>query len=94
MGPVTMLFHGLIDALEHNKPYELIKNLIYKPAENVIIRNAKEDLIEQDTFRHCLMTNCINFILLINIWVKLIWVIKHWHIIPALAARSPVLFVQ
>ena len=47
-GPGDHAFPQLIDALENNKPYELIKNLIYKSGEN-IIKNAKEDLIEQDT---------------------------------------------
>jgi radical SAM superfamily enzyme YgiQ (UPF0313 family) len=46
-GPGDHAFPELIDALENNKPYELIKNLIYKTGEN-IIRNKKEDLIEQD----------------------------------------------
>lgn len=47
-GPGDHAFPQLIDALENNKPYELIKNLIYKSGEN-IIKNGKEDLIEQDT---------------------------------------------
>lgn len=41
-------FPLLLEALEHNKPYELIKNLIYKSGKD-IIRNAKEDLPEQDS---------------------------------------------
>ena len=48
-GPGDHAFPQLIDALENNKPYELIKNLIYKAEENIIIKNAKEDLIEQDS---------------------------------------------
>ena len=48
-GPGDHAFPLLIDALENNKPYELIKNLIYKQDENTVIRNAKEDLIEQDS---------------------------------------------
>jgi anaerobic magnesium-protoporphyrin IX monomethyl ester cyclase len=48
-GPGDHAFPLLIDALENNKPYELIKNLIYKLSENIIIKNAKEDLIEQDS---------------------------------------------
>ncbi len=48
-GPGDHAFPRLIDALENNKPYELIKNLIYKAEENIIIKNAKEDLIEQDS---------------------------------------------
>jgi radical SAM superfamily enzyme YgiQ (UPF0313 family) len=47
-GPGDHAFPALIDALENNKPYELIKNLIYKSG-NDIIKNSKEDLIEQDT---------------------------------------------
>lgn len=41
-------FPQLLTALENNAPYELIKNLIYKNG-NEIIRNAKEDLPEQDS---------------------------------------------
>lgn len=47
-GPGDHAFPALIDALENNKPYELIKNLIYKSGDN-IIKTVKEDLIEQDT---------------------------------------------
>ncbi len=47
-GPGDHAFPSLIDALENNKPYELIKNLIYKSGDN-IIKTVKEDLIEQDT---------------------------------------------
>ena len=46
-GPGDYAFPQLIDALENNKPYELIKNLIYK-SDGEILRNAKLDLIEQD----------------------------------------------
>ena len=46
-GPGDHAFPQLIDALENNKPYELIKNLIYK-SNGQIIKNAKQDLIEQD----------------------------------------------
>lgn len=46
-GPGDHAFPQLINALENNMPFELIKNLIYKSGEN-IIKNAKEDLIEQD----------------------------------------------
>jgi len=47
-GPGDHAFPLLIDALENNKPYELIRNLAFKSGET-IIRNPKEDLIEQDT---------------------------------------------
>ena len=46
-GPGDHAFPKLIDALENDKPYDLIKNLIYKLNGN-IIKNTKEDLIEQD----------------------------------------------
>jgi radical SAM superfamily enzyme YgiQ (UPF0313 family) len=46
-GPGDHAFPQLIDALENNKPYELIKNLIYK-FDNNIIKSPKADLIEQD----------------------------------------------
>ncbi|MEI7737024.1 MAG: radical SAM protein, partial [Ferruginibacter sp.] len=46
-GPGDHAFPKLLDALENNKPYELIKNLIYKSGDN-IIKTVKEDLIEQD----------------------------------------------
>jgi len=47
-GPGDHAFPKLIEALEKNEPYELIKNLVYKTGDN-IIKNAKEDLIEQET---------------------------------------------
>jgi anaerobic magnesium-protoporphyrin IX monomethyl ester cyclase len=47
-GPGDHAFPQLIDALENNKPYELIKNLIYTSGGE-IIKNAKQDLIDQDT---------------------------------------------
>lgn len=47
-GPGDHCFPRLIDALEKNTPYELIKNIIYKSGD-AIIKTAKEDLIEQDT---------------------------------------------
>jgi radical SAM superfamily enzyme YgiQ (UPF0313 family) len=46
-GPGDHAFPRLIDALENNQPYELIKNLIYRSG-NSIIKNPKQDLIEQD----------------------------------------------
>ena len=46
-GPGDHCFPKLIDALEKNEPFELIKNLIYRSGDN-IIKSAKEDLIEQD----------------------------------------------
>lgn len=47
-GPGDNAFPKLIDALENNKPYELIKNIIYKAGDK-IIKTVKDDLIEQDT---------------------------------------------
>jgi anaerobic magnesium-protoporphyrin IX monomethyl ester cyclase len=47
-GPGDHCFPQLIDALENNGPYELIKNLIYKSGDS-IIKTVKEELIEQDT---------------------------------------------
>jgi anaerobic magnesium-protoporphyrin IX monomethyl ester cyclase len=46
-GPGDHAFPQLIDALEHNKPYEFIKNLIYR-AGTEIVKTAKEDLFDQD----------------------------------------------
>ncbi|MCX6319072.1 MAG: radical SAM protein [Bacteroidetes bacterium] len=47
-GPGDHAFPALIDALENNTPYELIKNLIYRSGDNVV-KTLKQDLIEQDT---------------------------------------------
>ncbi len=47
-GPGDNAFPNLLDALENDKPYELIKNLIYKIGDD-IVKNSKEDLIEQNS---------------------------------------------
>jgi len=47
-GPGDHAFPKLIDALENNQPYELIRNLVYRTGETVI-KNAKDDLIDQDS---------------------------------------------
>jgi len=47
-GPGDNAFPRLIDSLESNTPYELIKNLIYRSGDK-IIKTVKEDLIDQDT---------------------------------------------
>jgi anaerobic magnesium-protoporphyrin IX monomethyl ester cyclase len=47
-GPGDHAFPNLINALEKNEPYELIKNLAYKIGD-AIVKNPKEDLIEQAT---------------------------------------------
>lgn len=52
MGPVNM-FPALLDALENNKPYELIKNLVFRSGEKVI-KTAKEDLFDR--------TRCLHFL--------------------------------
>jgi anaerobic magnesium-protoporphyrin IX monomethyl ester cyclase len=48
-GPGDYAFPKLIDALENNRPYELIKNVIYKNGIGAVVKSPKEDLIEQDT---------------------------------------------
>lgn len=49
-GPGDHAFPELIHALENNTPYELIKNLVFRSGDS-IIKNPKEDLIEQDTLK-------------------------------------------
>jgi radical SAM superfamily enzyme YgiQ (UPF0313 family) len=46
-GPGDHAFPALLDALENDKPYELIRNLIFRSGRTVI-KNTKEELIEQD----------------------------------------------
>ncbi len=46
-GPGEKTFPALLDALENNKPYELIRNLIYRNVDQVI-RTPKDELYEQD----------------------------------------------
>jgi anaerobic magnesium-protoporphyrin IX monomethyl ester cyclase len=46
-GPGDHAFPKLIDALENNKPYEMIKNLIYISGDK-ITKSVKDDLIDQD----------------------------------------------
>jgi anaerobic magnesium-protoporphyrin IX monomethyl ester cyclase len=47
-GPGDNAFPNLLDALEASKPYEFIKNLIYK-ADGKITKTIKEDLLDQDS---------------------------------------------
>ena len=47
-GPGDHAFPQLIDALENNKPYELLKNIIYRSG-NKLVKTSKEDLIDQDS---------------------------------------------
>ena len=48
LGPGDHAFPQLLDSLENNKPYELIRNLAYRDGDEVI-KTAKAELIEQDT---------------------------------------------
>ncbi|MEP6673923.1 MAG: radical SAM protein [Ferruginibacter sp.] len=47
-GPGDKAFPQLLEALEYSRPYELIKNIIYK-YNGAVIKTTKDDLIEQDT---------------------------------------------
>lgn len=47
-GPGDHAFPALLDALEKNAPYEMIKNLIYKSGDK-ILKTPKDDLIDQAT---------------------------------------------
>ena len=46
-GPGEKTFPALLDALENNKPYELVHNLIYKSGDQ-IIKTVKDELYEPD----------------------------------------------
>ncbi|MDB5110520.1 MAG: radical protein [Mucilaginibacter sp.] len=48
-GPGDHAFPLLIDALAYDRPFEFIKNLIYKDVNGKIVKTAKEDLIDQDS---------------------------------------------
>ncbi len=48
-GPGDKSFPALLDALENNKPYEFIPNLIYKTVDNEIIKTNKETLVDQNS---------------------------------------------
>lgn len=48
-GPGDHAFPQLLDALENDKPYELIKNLIYRDPQGNVFKTAKAELIEQDS---------------------------------------------
>jgi anaerobic magnesium-protoporphyrin IX monomethyl ester cyclase len=47
-GPGDKAFPNLLDSLEQSKPYEFVKNLIYK-ADGKITKTIKEDLLDQDS---------------------------------------------
>jgi len=47
-GPGDKAFPTLIEALENNRPYELIKNLIFLDGDK-IVKTGKDDLIDQST---------------------------------------------
>ena len=59
-GPGDHAFPELIKALQHNTPYEFIKNLIYRSGDT-LIKTAKEELIEQDTLNHLPYDKLDNF---------------------------------
>jgi len=46
-GPGEICFPALLDALDNNKPYELIRNIIYKKGDQ-FIKSPKDELYEQD----------------------------------------------
>lgn len=48
-GPGDKVFPALLNALDHNLPYEFLPNLIYKNEEGQIIKTTKESLLNQDT---------------------------------------------
>ncbi|MEM7103600.1 MAG: radical SAM protein [Bacteroidota bacterium] len=47
-GPGDKAFPELLDAINDNKPYEFISNLIYKTAEGAIVKTNKNALLDQD----------------------------------------------
>ena len=47
-GPGDKAFPALLNALETGAPYEFIPNLIWKTPEDDVIKNSKEDLLDQD----------------------------------------------
>lgn len=47
-GPGDYAFPALLDALEHQTPYEFIPNLIWKTQEGDLIKNSKEQLLDPD----------------------------------------------
>jgi anaerobic magnesium-protoporphyrin IX monomethyl ester cyclase len=49
-GPGDNAFPNLIQALDNNHPYELIKNIIYH-RDGRIVKTIKEDLLDQDTLK-------------------------------------------
>ena len=48
-GPGDLAFPALIDALEENKPFEFISNLIFRTESGTILKTKKESLLDQDT---------------------------------------------
>jgi radical SAM superfamily enzyme YgiQ (UPF0313 family) len=47
-GPGDNAFPALLDALDNNRPYEFIPNLIWNTPEGAIVKNSKENLLDQD----------------------------------------------
>ena len=50
-GPGDKAFPALLGALQQGKPYEFIPNLIYQNIDGEIIKNGKEDLLDQDALQ-------------------------------------------
>lgn len=47
-GPGDNTFPALLDALENGQPFEFIQNLVWHTPEGVVVKNAKEHLLDQD----------------------------------------------
>lgn len=47
-GPGDKAFPSLLDALENKGAFEFIENLIYKTPDGTIVKNRKENLLDQD----------------------------------------------
>lgn len=47
-GPGDVAFPALLDALERNEPYDLIRNIIYKKEDGEIVKTVPEQLLDQD----------------------------------------------
>ena len=46
-GPGEKSFPALLNSIDNNKPYELIRNIIYKRGDQ-IVKSPKDELYEQD----------------------------------------------
>lgn len=47
-GPGDVAFPALLDALENDTPFEFIQNLVWRTPDGVVVKNAKEHLLDQD----------------------------------------------